>query len=80
MKTLPENENISKLEITRTINELIRALEIIDPVVSDRAGVAEPPASMKRRGKLAYADGVLWNPGSGEGLYRWGAGAWVKIG
>lgn len=34
-----------------------------------------------RAGLLAYADGTNWNPGSGEGLYRYSvAGSWVFIG
>jgi len=43
-------------------------------------GMAEPPAKYRKRGLLAYANGTDWNPGSGEGLYRYGAGAWVFIG
>jgi len=30
-------------------------------------------------GDLVRADGVNWNPGSGEGLYERRAGAWVKL-
>jgi len=34
-----------------------------------------------RSGVQYYADGTTWNPGSGEGFYRWSiAGAWVFIG
>lgn len=34
-----------------------------------------------RRGDIRYADGVQWNPGTGEGMYFFnGAGAWVKLG
>ncbi|AGF91089.1 hypothetical protein SXHG_00067 [Synechococcus phage MRHenn-2013a] len=32
-------------------------------------------------GMIVYADGTSWDPGSGEGLYRYSlAGAWVFIG
>ena len=32
-------------------------------------------------GDVVYADGVAWNPGSGEGIYRYNiAGVWVFIG
>ncbi len=31
-------------------------------------------------GLLAYANGSDWNPGSGEGLYRWTGAAWKYIG
>lgn len=34
-----------------------------------------------RAGMLVYADGTSWNPGSGEGVYRFSlAAAWVYIG
>ena len=32
-----------------------------------------------RNGMVVYADGVVWNPGSGEGFYGYEAGAWVKF-
>ena len=34
-----------------------------------------------RAGDLRYADGVSWNPGPGEGIYRFSiTGAWVFVG
>ena len=30
-------------------------------------------------GMIAYADGVLWNPGAGVGFYGYESGAWVKL-
>lgn len=34
-----------------------------------------------RTGFLAYADGAHWNPGSGEGVYRYGSdNAWHFLG
>lgn len=30
-------------------------------------------------GMIVYADGVSWNPGAGEGIYGYQAGAWVKL-
>lgn len=30
-------------------------------------------------GMIAYADGTVWNPGAGEGVYARIAGAWVKL-
>lgn len=32
-----------------------------------------------QNGMIAYADGVEWDPGSGEGFYGYEAGAWVKL-
>jgi hypothetical protein len=32
-----------------------------------------------RIGLVVYADGTLWNPGSGEGLYVYTSGGWVAL-
>jgi len=33
-----------------------------------------------RQGRVAYADGSSWNPGSGEGLYLYtSGGTWSKL-
>ena len=32
-----------------------------------------------RNGLVVYADGTNWNPGSGEGVYAYEAGSWVKL-
>lgn len=33
-----------------------------------------------RKGMRRYADGTSWNPGSGEGLYRYNGTVWVLLG
>lgn len=33
-----------------------------------------------RRGLVVYADGTDWDPGSGEGLYRYNGTVWVFVG
>jgi len=38
---------------------------------------AEPTTA---EGAIAYADGTTWNPGSGEGIYAYYAGAWHYLG
>jgi len=32
-----------------------------------------------RDGMIAHADGVLWNPGDGAGLYKFEGGSWSKL-
>jgi hypothetical protein len=49
----------------------------IDPT-NPNYGQAAPNDPAK--GQLAYADGAAWNPGSGEGLYRYTGSAWHFIG
>ena len=36
--------------------------------------------SKPRQGLTAYADGSDWNPGSGEGLYRYDGTTWHYLG
>ena len=52
------------------------ALAWIDPT-NPALGTAEPPHT---RGMLAYANGTDWNPGNGEGYYRWTGSAWKYVG
>lgn len=35
--------------------------------------------SKPREGDTVYADGTLWNPGSGRGVYAYISAAWVKL-
>jgi hypothetical protein len=51
-------------------------IAFIDPT-NPQFGKIEPPHT---RGLLAYANGTDWNPGSGEGYYRWTGAAWQHIG
>jgi hypothetical protein len=39
---------------------------------------AKPPERVEE-GMLVYADGTLWNPGGGKGVYVWEGTAWVKL-
>jgi hypothetical protein len=32
-----------------------------------------------REGRVAYADGTNWNPGSGAGVYVYNGMSWVKL-
>ena len=40
----------------------------------------EPPLEIRYRGMLVYADGVTWDPGSGEDIYYWSGTVWVALG
>lgn len=54
---------------------LVSAAVLSDSHIEPRGTAPERPAN----GDLAYADGVGWDPGSGEGFYGFEAGAWVKL-
>jgi hypothetical protein len=78
------------------LSHTFKSLFIEDPVIRDlfarleqALNEAQPDYSFQKRnvapirhwdGMVVYADGTNWNPGSGEGLYRYGGGAWNIIG
>lgn len=53
------------------IADIITNLMWLSPAIWPECGKFEPQAKYRRHGLLAYADGVNWNPGKGEGIYRW---------
>ena len=70
---LTRSEYIADLEIR--LAESINALYDGDKEILTR----EPDD--RRSGRVVYADGTDWDPGSGEGLYRRSlANVWVFIG
>lgn len=81
MKKLPINEALANYSVTSiTINGIIESLWWLDPIINPNCGKIEPTDEYKVDGKLAYADGVNWNPGSGKGLYRYDGSEWVLVG
>lgn len=73
----------AKQLVAAMLNELAalkRGLEAAWDYSEQRYRAAEP--ARMRAGMLVLADGVNWNPGSGEGMYRRNAAntAWVHLG
>ena len=64
------------------LNELLDELRWIIPVDATNFGGQEPPARYKQTGRMAYADGVNWNPaGDGtKGFFRYTGSAWTLVG
>jgi hypothetical protein len=56
---------------TLLLNTILEAYIFINPLLNPHFGESEPAANLRRDGFPAYADGVNWNPGSGEGYYRY---------
>ncbi len=56
------------------LNAIMELLNYLLP--HNIAGQIEPKDAVLRKGMLAYADGTNWNPGSGEGLYRYNGSIW----
>lgn len=71
-------EQASELSIEFLMGELWR---ISDLTRDQRYAIRYVTPEKPRAGQVEYADGTQWNPGSGEGLYRFNlAGAWVFVG
>jgi hypothetical protein len=69
-------------QMSIAFNEVLFNLKYIAPIDIDSFGKIEPSARERIDGKLAYANGVEWNPdGMGtKGYYRWNGAAWVFVG
>lgn len=68
-------------QLVQQLNGIFNALRFLCPTLNPKLGQVEPPETQRQPGALAWADGVNWNPGSGEGLYRYTkAGTWVLVG
>lgn len=60
--------------------ELNRLQAAINAVADGFLPVVYAPPDKPRDGAIRNADGSSWNPGSGPGLYRFGAGTWHFLG
>lgn len=81
MQKLPLKKGIyNYTELSLVINEIIEALMWICPTLNPDIGTIVPTAQFLRAGTLAWADGTNWDPGSGEGLYRYTGATWSKVG
>lgn len=89
-QTLPQATPLGNL--IRALNQAGKRLEgAISSLIGPRLDHVEPgkeaftlsvetaAPSSPVNGMVVYADGVGWNPGSGEGFYGYQAGAWVKL-
>ena len=77
---LPKLDIYSYEEYTEVINSLFQTLYWISPLLNSKVGQVEPPPEYKRVGLLAFADGTAWNPGSGQGYYRYNGTTWSFVG
>lgn len=66
--------------LAREFSSIEQAANRADPFTELQVLHVAP--SKLRAGMIVYADGVDWNPGSGEGVYRRNAAnsAWVFLG
>lgn len=71
-KQLPQFVSEQLREVEQAANRAASSL---------RLQVLYAAPSKVQAGMVVYADGTTWDPGSGEGLYRYSlAGSWVHLG
>jgi hypothetical protein len=62
-------------------DELVKISQEINNLSAGQYQVLYKSPAKVKPGLVVYADGTDWDPGSGEGLYRYNlAGSWVFIG
>ena len=59
------------------LNRIAKAIDTADTMLNLETLYA-PPAKF-REGTICKADGTVWNPGGGAGLYVRVGSAWVKL-
>lgn len=64
-------------EIEVEFQKIELALVISDFILLPKLDTAP---TKPREGRVVYADGASWDPGSGEGIYAYYAGSWKKLG
>jgi hypothetical protein len=78
---LPEVGNDKQREIIewthRELNRISTTL-FTDVYLNLEKKFVAPPKPQE--GDITYADGVSWDPGSGEGIYAYESGGWVLLG
>lgn len=76
----PAVENAEVSRMLQFIEEELKAISqaFAETVVLELRPSFAPPAK-PRDGEIRYADGTEWNPGSGEGIYAYVNGAWIKL-
>lgn len=77
----PETPNANVDQLTYLLSELERIGDALQLIEDGRAFPVRYAAPKRpRQGALYYADGTVWNPGSGQGLYRYNGVAFVFVG
>lgn len=64
--------------VLKELDKVSQALQLIEDGGAFPVRYVGP--KRPRIGRLYYADGTSWNPGSGQGLYRYNGSAYVFVG
>lgn len=77
--SLPEVQTVDELRqhLTEELQRISQSMN--DATELELRGSRHEP-DRPREGMIVHADGTSWNPGGGQGTYRYQNGLWVKIG
>lgn len=75
---LPLNKDSIFTWLEKELEKISEAMRSQQDFVLLRSLAVEP--KKRRKGMIVYADGVSWNPGSGEGVYRFNGASWILLG
>lgn len=70
--------NVADPQMQEELNKIAQAMETADPFITLDTLYAAP--KKYREGTIVKADGVVFNPGSGAGVYCYRGGAWTFLG
>lgn len=70
--------NVADPQIQEELNKIAQAMETADQFITLDTLYAAP--KKYREGTVVKADGVVWNPGAGAGVYCRRGGAWTFLG
>ena len=70
--------NVADPQMQEELNKIAQAMETADPFITLDTLYAAP--KKYREGTVVKADGVVWNPGAGAGVYCRRGGAWTFLG
>jgi hypothetical protein len=70
--------NVADPQIAAELAKIAQAMETSDPFITLDTLYAAP--NKYREGTIVKADGAVWNPGSGAGVYCRRGGSWTFLG
>ena len=81
LRFAPELPTSDAEDLTSLLTNNLFAIQgILDSVQDGHLDVVFYEPDKPSQGDIRYADGTVWNPGSGEGIYFFNSsGAWVKL-
>lgn len=70
--------NVADPQMQEELNKIAQAMETADPFITLDTLYAAP--KKYREGTVCKADGAVWNPGAGAGVYCYRGGVWTLLG